>query len=412
MAHPEPTDSRADSPLSSASLPAATWDVVLVGAGPAGSTTALHLARAGHRVLLLDRKSFPREKVCGDGLIHDAIECARRAGLYDELKAAAHPLDGLRVYAPNGLCVDFSGDFWTLERLRLDHLILRGAITAGASFFPGEVTGVSQGDAGVQVTLKGMTAPVKARSALLATGADLSLLRRMGFTAPSSPSAVAMRCYVQSEIEIRRLVVCFDGSCLPGYAWIFPLGRSRYNVGCGLFGLAPGDGAPSLQALFNSFLEGFPLARELMAKGELLSLLKGSPLRCGLEGVPGRCRPAARILAAGEAIGTTFPFTGEGIGKAMESGELAAGLLDEALRTDRWDGLSDYPGLLERELRLKYLGYQKAERWLSRPWVANLVARRAIRSPFLRAALEGILNETADPRRVFSPATILLSFLR
>ena len=408
----EPTDPRADSPLSADSLSAATWDVVLVGAGPAGSTAALHLARAGRLVLLLDRKSFPREKVCGDGLIHDAVECARRAGLYDEMKAAAHPLEGLRVYAPNGLYADFSGEFWTLERLRLDHLLLRGATAAGASFFPGEVTGVSQGEAGVEVALRGIAAPVKARSALLATGADLSLLRRMGFTAPSSPSAIAMRCYIQSEIEIQRLVVSFDGSCLPGYAWIFPLGQGRYNVGCGLFGLAPGHGAPSLQALFNSFLEGFPLARELMAKGERLSPLKGSPLRCGLEGVPGRCRPAGRILAAGEAIGTTFPFTGEGIGKAMESGELAAGLLDEALRSDRWEGLSDYPGLLERELRLKYLGYQKAERWLSKPWVANLVARRAIRSPFLRAALEGILNETADPRRVFSPATILLSFLR
>jgi geranylgeranyl reductase family protein len=404
----DPTDSRVDSPLFSA----AAWDVAIIGAGPAGSTAALLLARAGHRVLLLDRKSFPREKVCGDGLIRDAIECVKRAGLYDELKAAAHPLEGLRVYAPNGLYADFSGEFWTLERLRLDHLLLRGAMAAGARFLPGEVTGVGLGGAGVEVALKGIGAPIEARSALLTTGADLSLLRRMGLTAPSPPSAIAMRCYVQSKVESRRLVVSFDGSCLPGYAWIFPLGQGRYNVGCGLFGLAPGHGAPSLQALFNSFLEGFPLARELMAKGERISPLKGSPLRCGLEGVPERCRPAARILAAGEVIGTTFPFTGEGIGKAMESGELAAGLLDEALRSDRWERLSDYPALLERELRLKYLGYKKAERWLSKPWVANFVARRAVRSPFLRAALEGILNETANPRRVFSPTTILLSFLR
>jgi flavin-dependent dehydrogenase len=113
----------------------------------------------------------------------------------------------------------------------------------------------------------------------------------------------------------------------------------------------------------------------------------------------------------GESIGATFPFTGEGIGKAMETGEIAAEVAHNALSSGDLSRLSEFPRRIERELQPKFLGYRIAENWFSKPWLNDFVARRIRSSRILQELVAGIINETVDPREVFSLRGILRSFV-
>ena len=389
-------------------MKAEAWDVAVIGAGPAGSTAAAHLAGHGHCVLLVDRERFPRDKVCGDGLIADAIGALRRLGLFERVASLGNRLSAATVYSPSRIHFDVPGEFVTLKRRLLDDLIVEEALRRGTVFRCGRVTRVET-DAGTDVSLSldAPDQPIRARFALIATGAGSDLPVQMGLAARRSPSAVAMRCYVKSPADTDRLLVSYDRSITPGYAWIFPLGRGEFNIGCGVFYRSAAGALPNLRTLFRRFLLEFPPAAQVMENAAGMTPLRGAPLRCGLADAvqPGR----GRILLAGESLGTTFQFTGEGIGKAMESGEIAADLIHQALSAKGFDLVGGYRERLEREFRPKYLGYRVAEDWLSRPWLNDLVARRIVRSCFLQEAVAGILAETVDPRAVFSVRGMLRS---
>ncbi len=384
-----------------------TWDVVVIGAGPAGTTVARILAERGHATLLLDRHLFPREKVCGDALIPDAVDALRRAGLLDTVEAEGYGSDRLSVFSPSAVRVDLSGHFLTLRRRRLDHLLLEAARRQGARFLAAKATAITSTARQVTVRLAGCADAVRARYAVLATGTDT----RLRATPPTPPaaSAVALRCYVASPIEIPQLVISFDQSVLPGYAWVFPLGKGWYNIGCGVFRRDRRQGQRNLRQVFQAFTADFPIARSIWARRSDATPLAGARLLCGLE--PGAAYDGCRTVAVGETIAATFPFTGEGIGKAMQTGELAAEAIDTALESDDSASLASYPSLLERRLEPRYTGYRVAERWVQWPRVTDFVARRVARSERLRHAAAGVLSETAYPRQVFSARALVPALL-
>ncbi len=377
-----------------------TWDVVIVGAGPAGATAARELAAGGRAVLLLDKASFPREKVCGDGLIPDALNALRRAGVYQQVIDEGHRASVLSAFSPRSIRVDVPGEFVTLRRDRLDHLLLQAAIAQGALFEQARVTALHADDDGVTVSVAGADHAIRSRIAVVATGADMSLLQQAGVVHRRQPSAVALRCYVRSPVTIDSLIISFHRAILPGYAWIFPMGEHEYNVGCGVFYRGGRRATVNLRTTFATFSEAFPLAKELLREAEHVTPLTGARLRCGLDGAAA-CH-SARILSIGETIGATFPFTGEGIGKAMETGEIAARQIERALVEVDRRHLTDFAHVLERELAPRYTGYRVAQNWLARPWVNDLVAGRVRRSPRLQRAIAGVLNESTDPRAIFS----------
>lgn len=386
------------------------WDVAIVGGGPAGSTAAIHLAGEGHKVLLLDKDSFPRDKVCGDGLIADAVRCLRRAGLYDEVRARGFSSQVGTVYSPSRIRFDVPGEFLTLKRSQLDALMARRAISAGAAFCQCRVTDVEvQHDGTLLLSVDGRAGQLKARIVFLATGANVSMPSKLGLVSRESPSAVALRCYIRSRVTLDRLVISYDRSIAPGYAWIFPVGDGEFNVGCGVAYRDKKTARVNLRDAFQLFVTNFPLAAEIVRHAESISPIRGAMLRCGLTGTQ-PCGPG-NTLVLGESIGATFPFTGEGIGKAMETGEIAAEVAHEALATGDLALLREFPNRIEQELRPKFLGYRIAESWFSRPWLTDFVARRISRSRFLQELVAGIVNETVDPREVFSLRGMLRSFL-
>ncbi len=381
---------------------------MIVGAGPAGSMVALHLASQGHRVLLIDKQRFPRDKICGDGLIPDAIRCLQRAGLYEKVSKVGWKTKKITAFSPSRIRFEVPGDFLTVKRLIFDEILAREAVSRGVTFCQGTVQTISRdSDGTVRASFSESPRQVRARIGIIATGADISLLKNLGMVSQPRASAVALRCYVRSSFNLDQLVISFDCSIIPGYAWIFPVGGEEYNVGCGM---AYRDGVKTrgnLKEIFHNFVTEFPLARELMKQGKILTPLQGALLRCGLKG--SHPFKDGNLLAIGETIGATFPFTGEGIGKAMETGELAASIVHQSLVKGNFEYLREFPRLLEEELRPRYWGYQVAENWLSKAWLNDLIARRARKSRFLQNAFAGIITETVDPQTIFSVRGILKS---
>src|SRR5262245_9935801 len=110
------------------------WDVVVAGAGPAGSTAARLLAESGHHVLLLDRRPFPREKVCGDALIPDALAALTRAGLLDRVLACGRSVATMEAVSASGIAFALPVRCVTIRRLDLDAILVDAAVAAGATF--------------------------------------------------------------------------------------------------------------------------------------------------------------------------------------------------------------------------------------------------------------------------------------
>jgi geranylgeranyl reductase family protein len=381
-------------------------DVVVVGAGPAGSVAALRLARAGARVTIVEKKPVPREKVCGDALIPDSLAVLEELGLHDRIVSTGQDSRGIRVYAPNGLFVDVEGRCVCIRRQRLDGMLVEAACDAGATLQAGTeaVSFMAAADAaeiGVR-TGEGKVATLRARLVILASGASSKVLARFGLDHRSQPSALALRGYYRLRPDVPQdlLHIWYEKPVLPGYAWIFPMGDHVFNVGAGVFRQSRRR-PPNLRILFERFRSECSVASDMLEDATPIGAPAGAPLRTNLEGC---ALTADRLLVVGEAAGSTFALSGEGIGKAMETAMIAARVGAEALHSDRLaeEDLAAYPEAVRSGLRAKFRHYATAQRWLRYPAVVNLVAWRVARSKALRALLSDVLNERRDPTELLS----------
>jgi flavin-dependent dehydrogenase len=217
---------------------------------------------------------------------------------------------------------------------------------------------------------------------------------------------VALRGYVRHAglaQRLRALEVVWHRRLRPGYGWIFPCRDGVFNVGVGISHshrrADDGHGEMAdvnLREVFDTFIRVHPAAHELMAGGERMGALKGAPLRYSLEGAR---YSRDGLLVTGEAAGSTYSFTGEGIGKALETGLLAA----QAIVQGGSD--ADVRALYEQRLlalKPRFDLYERANLVNAHPWLADLVIWRARRSERLLRRMSGVLEETSNPGHLIS----------
>ena len=404
--------------MSNADLPS-QCDVLVVGAGPAGAACAQWLARAGIAVALVDQHDFPRDKVCGDGLIPDAMHALRRLGVFDEVMAAAQPARHVACIASRGGRVDVPGNVAVLQRRVLDDIVCRAAVRAGARLYtPWRFDApLVDGDVVVGARLRQgeVVREVRARWVVIATGAVPQALMAADMCTRRTPSGIALRGYVKNDAmvgRIKALEVVWHKRLSPGYGWIFPAPDGRFNIGVGIAQSHPArDGQPvkmrdvNLRHVFDAFCTHYEPARELLRTGVMEGELKGAPLRCSLAGAR-FTRPG--LLVTGEAAGSTYSFTGEGIGKAYETGLLAAEALLAA--AGEAGGVPDGTAADARTryeaglaaLQPRFALYDRANQVNAHPWLADVLIWRANKSARLLRRMAGVLEETSNPGNLVS----------
>jgi geranylgeranyl reductase family protein len=394
------------------------YDVVIIGAGPGGAATAHYLALAGLRVLLLDKFSFPRDKTCGDGLTPRALRILDEMGLLDRIQRESMRHDLVRFTAPNGREVNADipmrdkrySYVEIIPRLALDHLILERAIASGATFeSPVRVTDIARNQDGVVVTAaRGKRATTyNARMAVIATGANMALLLKLGLLKKQPEVVLACRAYYEGITDLPEGVQCrFDGVPLPGYGWIFPVSPTRANVGVGFFqmGLAGRWGPDNAREVFDRWLQ-IPSMQRLLAGSWQDGPVRGYPIRVDFATAP-TCDE--RVILVGEAAGLVNPVTGEGIDYALESGKLAAEHLTAMFAAGDFSTsqLRAYDAQLRAEYqRLFTLCDRLRLLYLNAPVINRAIAagtrRRALRDLYMN-----IVMENDDVMAALSPRTL------
>ena len=400
-------------------------DVIVVGAGPGGSSAAYHLARAGLDVLLLEKSTFPREKVCGDGLTPRAVKQLVGMGIPLDPVDGWFPNKGIRIIG-GGVRIEldwpelssYPGFGLVRTRRGFDEIVARAAQRAGARLAEGvtvtgpvldEATGRITGVTARQTAAagdgdKGAERTYRARLVVAADGNSSRLSLAMGLRKRDDrPLGVAIRTYYTSprhdDDYLETWLDLWDGSALlPGYGWIFGVGDGTSNVGLGLLNTSTSFGHVDYRAMLRRWLATMPPEWGFGEENQT-GPVRGAALPMGFNRTP---HYTSGLLLVGDAGGMVNPFNGEGISTAMESGEIAAQVIVQALaRPDRASAelaLRGYP----QALKDAYGGYYTLGRSfvgaIGHPWFMKFATRHGLPRPALMRFTMKLLANLTEPR--------------
>ncbi len=344
-----------------------SYDIAVIGGGPAGAATAIRAARAGARVVVFEKGRHGRDKVCGDGLTPRAV------GALDDLKidlGDAHLIAGLRMIAgqtsreldwPSTDRFPDHGAVW--PRRRLDAALIDAAAEAGAEIvYEAEATPILEGDRVHGVTADGRTAT--ADLTVVAAGAPGAVSRLLGADrVPDEPFGLAIRTYAATPRHADRyLEACLSledehGAAVPGYGWMFPAGDGTVNIGVGALSTMKGFKKLNLNTLLESYRH---VVRDDWDLGPNIERPRAWRLPMSTQR-----RHGPGWVAVGDAAGLINPMNGEGIDYGLESGMLAADLFvdDPATVEQRYDRLvgERFDAFLRTGRRFSFL--------IGHPWI-------------------------------------------
>jgi menaquinone-9 beta-reductase len=361
------------------------YDLIVVGAGPGGSATAHYASRAGLETLLLDRQEFPRDKVCGDGLMPHAASEISLMGLGDWLDEPHHgKFSGFSIYTQSaylrhGVPPSLNGPHgYVVKREETDVKLLERAIAAGVEFRAGvRATDLLRSPAGEVKGIEAAGETLRFEAPLVVAADGVGAFAGHGMK--THQNAVARRQYYRgvdgpNKEDLHVFVTEDMNAHGAGYGWIFYLGDGRANVGAGVSTRALTRTGRNLKDFFDRFLEEPQIASWLEgAKPE--GPAKSWSLKMGMWGAK---RYARALMMVGDAGNMIHPISGEGVGYALESGRLAAAWAHEA-HARRDFSVSVLAGY-ERQLRR-----QRAREHFSGHALVNLVPNLAMLEPLFKA---------------------------
>ena len=368
------------------------YDLVVVGAGPGGSSAAYHSAKAGLNTLLVDRQEFPRDKTCGDGLMPHAASEVALMGLADWLDEPHHgKFTGFSIYTRSAFLRQnvppslHGPRGYVVKRQETDAKLLERAVSAGADFRAGVratdlVRSASGAVTGIVASKAGESLQFDTPLVVVADGVG-------GFAGKgmkAHQNAVARRQYFSNvegpdKQDLHIFITKDMNSHGAGYGWVFYFGDGSANVGAGVSTSALARTGRNLKDFFDRFLE-----EPLMAKWLKNARPEGPPTSWSLKmGMWGARRYGQGMMLVGDAGSMVHPISGEGVGYALESGRLAASWANEAhVRQDfSASTLSGY----ERQLR-----HRRAREHISGYALVNLVSNLETLEPLFKACEKDI----------------------
>lgn len=397
-------------------------DVIVVGAGPSGATTAYYLAQAGLEVLVLEKARFPRDKVCGDGLTPRAVKALVAMGIDVSPEAGWLRNKGLRVVGA-GMRLElpwpelnaYPGYGLVRPRASLDETLARRAQAAGAKLAEDvTVTGPVIDDTGVIAGVRarighdGPTRTFRAPIVVAADGNSSRLSVAMGLAKRDDrPMGVAVRTYytsprhdddyLESWLDLWDAAPGQRSRLLPGYGWIFGMGDGTSNVGLGLLNTSDAFGKTDYRALLRRWLDSMP-GEWGYTEENRTEPVRGAALPMGFNRTPHYHRG---LLLAGDAAGMVNPFNGEGIAYAMESGEILARVIAQAharpTRAERERVLRGYPLALQQAYGGYYALGRLFVRLIGQPRLMRYATARGMSHPALMKFALKLLANLTDP---------------
>ena len=336
-------------------------DVVVVGGGPSGAAAAYWLVDAGHSVALIEKKKYPREKTCGDGLTPRAIYELAEMG-FDFDVPELHRINGLRSYgAGTKLEMEWPDHpiypKWgaIIRRADLDEQVARLAEKQGTVIHQETTAAAVIEDGrlvGVDLAHNGDTERLTPRVVVIADGAMSRFGRPLGVGRDRrAPYGLALRAYYRSPNADDDMMESLldlknkDGKNVPGYGWTFPLGGETVNIGVGLLSTSKRWKGLNTGKLLDTYLDNIPVHWEVDSDSRLSDPV-GGKLSMAFSGGPA---VGSNWILVGDALGSTNPFTGEGIAYGYETGRMAAAAVHDALAADDLAQLQRYPEALEAE---------------------------------------------------------------
>ncbi len=395
-------------------MPEFDADVIVVGGGPAGSVSAWLLAERGHRVLLLDKATFPRHKACSEYVNPAGARLLGELGLESDLRAlGAHRMEAMLIHAPGGR--HFLADFGVTEagsaaiglsRYQLDALLLDRAREAGVEvregahvrdvlIADGRVQGVEGSSDGVRMRLRApLTVGADGRHGIVsrALGLDIPLRwpRRTGLVAHYR-GVSGLGAWGEMHVAPRRR----------GYAGLAPLEEDLTNVAFVTASAAVANRPGSLETFFEERLAGIPA---------VASRLAGAQRVGGIRGIGPMAHRARRVIGdgfvlVGDAASFLDPFTGDGVYEALRGATLLAPVADSALRTGDLSArrLAPYGAGRRRAFWAKRQVCWLVQGFIATPALMDYATARLDRRPAAALTLAGVLGDLYPARQALSP---------
>jgi len=383
-------------------------EVLVIGGGPAGASAAYWLAKHGHEVAVVERKIFPREKACGDGLTPRAVHQLHEMGLAHELEQY-HRYSGLRATA-HGKALElewpahpiYPSHGHVVRRRDLDWAVARNAESAGATILQGYEALAPVVDRGfvrgavVQHKGEPTTEKITANYVVVADGANSRFGRALGtFRTREWPYGTAIRTYWESPrhaepwIESALDVKDRNGNPLPGYGWIFPVGDGTVNIGVGLLSTFRDFKSVNTSHLLTEYAHQVRERWEIDPDNPTCRATSG---RIPMGGSVGP-KTGPTYLVIGDAAGSVNPFNGEGIDYAYETARMAADVIHEAIATNDPAALQQYSKIIDDEYGQYFKVARLFARVIGRPLLMRELTRAGMQS---RTLMEWVLRIMAN----------------
>jgi len=389
---------------------------IIIGAGPAGASTSIFLSQAGIPHVIIDKESFPRDKVCGDACSGKTAFVLRKANpawlaeILDEPQSYT-PSFGITFVAPNGkpLDIPFTKDRkpetkapgFTVPRLVFDNYLFQKIPSPYATVFQQaksiSFTEPKDGKACVKFN-QGENEYEVTASVLVGADGDKSIVRKTFLNKSNTPKsyAVGLRAYYEGVTGLHKdnfIELHFLPEVLPGYFWIFPLPNGMTNVGVGILSETVRSKKINLREQMLAAIKNNPSISHRFANAKMQDKIQGwgLPLAMEREQMSGD-----NFVLTGDAASLIDPFSGEGIGNALYSGMLAADAIKEAVIKKQFSAAffkETYDDVIYKRLGDEFKISATLQRLCKYPWLFNFVVNKAYKSPALKDTISCMFTD-------------------